>query len=147
MKIVIELPEEKYEWIKTNNPNADPNSIVGAVANGKPYDKVIEEVTELLENEWGYEGMKDDVARIMEDGVDCLDEDAKQASIPYTYNASQSEKLNNDWDTDEPQDPEEETDDTEPNEIIDQTDGIADPTYINGIVDSSDFGIFPWGNS
>ena len=44
-----------------------------------PYDKVIEEVTELLENEWGYEGMKDDVARIMEGGVDCLDEDAKQA--------------------------------------------------------------------
>jgi len=33
------------------------------------------------------------------------------------------------------------------NEIIDHTDGIVDPTYINGIVDSSDFGIFPWGNS
>lgn len=34
MKIVIDLSEEKYEWIKKNNPNADPNSIVGAVANG-----------------------------------------------------------------------------------------------------------------
>lgn len=60
---------------------------------------------------------------------------------------TQEEKLNNDWDTDEPQDPEEEPDDIEPTGIIDQTDGIADPTYINGIVDSSDFGIFPWGNS
>ena len=57
------------------------------------------------------------------------------------------EEPNTDWDTDEPQDSEEETDDTEPTGIIDQTDGIADPTYINGIVDSSDFGIFPWGNS
>ena len=34
MKIVIDIPEEKYEWIKKNNPNADINSIVGAVANG-----------------------------------------------------------------------------------------------------------------
>ena len=33
--------------------------------NGKSYDKVIDEVTELLENEWGYVGMRDDVARIM----------------------------------------------------------------------------------
>lgn len=63
---------------------------------------------------------------------------------------TQEDEPNTAWDTDEPQDPEEETeetDDTGSDEIFDQTDGIADPTYINGIVDSSDFGIFPWGNS
>ena len=27
------------------------------------------------------------------------------------------------------------------------SDGIADPTYIDGTVDCSDFGIFAWGNS
>lgn len=27
------------------------------------------------------------------------------------------------------------------------SDGIADPTYINGIVDCYDFGITPWGDS
>ncbi len=37
MKIIIDLPKEKYEWIKKNNPNAKPDSIVGAVANGIPY--------------------------------------------------------------------------------------------------------------
>ena len=51
MKILIEMAKEKYEWIKENNPHAKPDSIVGAVAYGVPYDKVIDEVTELLENE------------------------------------------------------------------------------------------------
>lgn len=91
MKILIEMAKEKYEWIKENNPNADPNSIVGAVAYGVPYDKVIDEVTELLENEWGYEGMRDDVAKIMEGDADCLDEDAKQASIPDSYQEPKGE--------------------------------------------------------
>jgi len=36
MKLVIDIPEEKYEWIKKNNPNVDINSIVGAIANGTP---------------------------------------------------------------------------------------------------------------
>lgn len=36
MKIIIDLPEEKYEWIKTHNPNIEADSIVGAVANGIP---------------------------------------------------------------------------------------------------------------
>ena len=39
MKLVIDISEEKYEWIKKNNPNADTNSIVGAVANGTPYEE------------------------------------------------------------------------------------------------------------
>lgn len=69
MKIVIDLPKEKFEWIKKNNPNADPNSIVGAVANGTPLylivDCKIDQITDLLETEWGYVGIREDVARIM----------------------------------------------------------------------------------
>ena len=54
----------------------------------------------------------------------------------------------NAWETDEPKETEEmpTTDNTLYN-VNDFNDGIADPTYINGIVDSSDFGIYPWGNS
>lgn len=40
MKLLIDLPEEKYEWIKKNNPNVDTNSIVGALANGTPIKTV-----------------------------------------------------------------------------------------------------------
>lgn len=109
MKLLIDIPEDKYEWINKNNPNADTNSIVGAIANGisvstegdlisredlireacvkfytTPYYKhildlinnaptvepklsneQIEKITRLLENEWGYEGMREDVARIL----------------------------------------------------------------------------------
>ena len=39
MKLIIDIPEDKYEWIKKNNPNADVNSIVGAIANGIPYEE------------------------------------------------------------------------------------------------------------
>lgn len=37
MKLVIDMPKEKYEWIKKNNLNVDANSIVGAIKNGIPY--------------------------------------------------------------------------------------------------------------
>ena len=36
MKLIIDIPEEKYEWVKKNNPNADTNSIVGVIINGTP---------------------------------------------------------------------------------------------------------------
>lgn len=39
MKLIIDIPEEKYEWVKKNNPNTDTNSIVGAIANGTPYEE------------------------------------------------------------------------------------------------------------
>lgn len=39
MKLVIDIPKEKYEWIKKNNLNVDANSIVGAIKNGIPYKK------------------------------------------------------------------------------------------------------------
>ena len=43
MKIVIKMAKEKYEWIKKNNPNADPNSIVGAITNGTPLPNITDE--------------------------------------------------------------------------------------------------------
>lgn len=39
MEIVIEMSEEKYEWIKENNPKADKNSIIGAIVYGTPLPK------------------------------------------------------------------------------------------------------------
>lgn len=39
MKLLIDMPKEKYEWIKTHNLNIDNDSIVGAVANGIPYEE------------------------------------------------------------------------------------------------------------
>lgn len=39
MKLIIEIPEEKYKWIKKNNPNADEKTIIGAIVNGTPYPK------------------------------------------------------------------------------------------------------------
>lgn len=39
MKLIIDIPKEKYEWIKAHNLNIDNGSIVGAVANGTPYEE------------------------------------------------------------------------------------------------------------
>ena len=36
IELVIKIPEEKYKWIKENNPKADKNSIVGVIVHGKP---------------------------------------------------------------------------------------------------------------
>ena len=53
MKVIIDVDEEKYEWIKKNNPNADTNSIVGAIANGKPYEDKWVPVSERLPDKDG----------------------------------------------------------------------------------------------
>lgn len=39
MKLIIDIPRKKYEWIKIHNQNIDDDSIVGAVANGMPYEE------------------------------------------------------------------------------------------------------------
>lgn len=53
-----------------------------------------------------------------------------------------------DWDIDDEIDDTDETINTSGTPIIyDHNNGIADPTYINGIIDCSDLGIYPWGNS
>lgn len=36
MKVLIDIPEEKYKWIKENNSKADRNSFVGAIVYGTP---------------------------------------------------------------------------------------------------------------
>jgi len=68
MKLVINIPDEAYKLLKSKSEL--DNIAESIIANGIPYDKVIDEVTELLENEWGYEGMKDDVSRIMKGGAE-----------------------------------------------------------------------------
>ena len=44
------MSEEKYKWIKENNPKADKNSIVGAIVHGIPLSKNItkEDIDKLL---------------------------------------------------------------------------------------------------
>lgn len=39
MKIVIDIPEEKYKWLKENIPKADKKSIVGVIVYGTPLPK------------------------------------------------------------------------------------------------------------
>ena len=65
MKLIIDIPEQVYEICKQMTYKGTARCAEWHIANGIPYDKVIDKVTELLENEWGYEGMRDDVSRIM----------------------------------------------------------------------------------
>ena len=77
MKLVIDIPEEDYRYIKElqslviarGTCKTIQREVINAIKNGTPYDEVIDEVTELLENEWGYEGMREDVAKIMRGDV------------------------------------------------------------------------------
>lgn len=69
MKLIIDVEKDYYEIIKHSVEHGQDYKPFEIIANGIPYDKVIDEVTELLENEWGYEGMKDDVSRIMKGGT------------------------------------------------------------------------------
>lgn len=39
IELVIKIPEEKYNWLKENNPKADKNSIVGVTVHGTPLPK------------------------------------------------------------------------------------------------------------
>lgn len=48
MKIVIDMEEEKYEWIKENNPQANPKSIVGSVAYGTPIGEYRDRLKEVF---------------------------------------------------------------------------------------------------
>ena len=79
MELIIKIDDDIAKGIRGENDcKVEPREIVrsfqatiaDAIVNGIPYDKVIDEVTELLENEWGYEGMRDDVSRIMKGGAE-----------------------------------------------------------------------------
>jgi len=63
MKIVIDIPNEAYELLK--NKQVLDNIAESIIANGIPYEDKIEEVIDLLETEWGYEGIREDVEKIM----------------------------------------------------------------------------------
>ena len=40
MKIVIDIPDEGYDWIKNGFPdNEDKEFLIKAIKNGKPYNK------------------------------------------------------------------------------------------------------------
>lgn len=71
MKLIIDIDEEILTLIKAHGHLKcdDIDNVRFALEYGTPYDKVIDEVTELLENEWGYEGMREDVSRIMRGGA------------------------------------------------------------------------------
>ena len=66
MELIIKIDDEVY---KTVQDGTYCGSLYEELKAARPYDKVIDEVTELLENEWGYEGIRDDVARIMKGGA------------------------------------------------------------------------------
>lgn len=72
MQVVIEIPEEKYKWIKENNSKADRNSIVGAIANGTPLTPDI--LASLLMEERIIGGLKQDVSYSKDiiDDVRCI---------------------------------------------------------------------------
>ena len=77
MKLIIDIPEETYRRIQAL-ANADyfEHDICGRsmkrIAKGTPYkekpqlsDEQLDKIADLLETEWGYEGIREDVARIM----------------------------------------------------------------------------------
>jgi hypothetical protein len=39
IELVIKISEEKYKWIKENNPKADKDSVVGVIVHGTPLPK------------------------------------------------------------------------------------------------------------
>lgn len=70
MKIVIDIPEENYEQIKRFTGATDYRITIGlyeAVQNGTPIPKGhgrivdMDKALEVIANEWGYEGIEDDM--------------------------------------------------------------------------------------
>ena len=67
MKIVIDIPERDYD-LACKYPNALIATYAHYIKNGTPYEDKIEQITDLLETEWGYEGIREDVSRILRGG-------------------------------------------------------------------------------
>jgi hypothetical protein len=63
MKIVIDIPNEEYERVIAGKWEGNP--LADYIEKGIPYEDKIEQITDLLETEWGYEGIKEDVEKIM----------------------------------------------------------------------------------
>ena len=72
MKLIIDIDDRLYTSIKDvfdlSNPYMSKNDkahILNAIKNGIPYEDKIKQITDLLETEWGYEGIREDVSRIL----------------------------------------------------------------------------------
>lgn len=109
MKLIIELKDETYKFLKEKIP------VIIARSGGKI---LTSEVYEAIKNGTPYNP-----------SGNCISDTNKWDKTSYEQEESEQ--------------PNDET----INNVCDFNDGIADPTYINGIVDCSDFGIYPWGNS
>lgn len=66
MKLIIDINDRLYNDIR----NCADVQIASheAIKNGIPYEDKIEQITDLLEIEWGYEGIREAVERIMRGG-------------------------------------------------------------------------------
>lgn len=64
------IPASDYDEGWNNAINTAIDEIVNApTVEGKLSDKQIEEIADLLETEWGYEGIREDVTRILKGGA------------------------------------------------------------------------------
>lgn len=63
MKVIIDIDDRLYNDIR----NCADVQIASheAIKNGIPYEDKIKQIADLLETEWGYEGIREDVERIM----------------------------------------------------------------------------------
>ena len=76
MKLIIDIPDDDYKFIKEvqlylsvrRSGKTIERNVINSIKNGIPYENKIEQITDLLESEWGYEGIREDVARIMRGG-------------------------------------------------------------------------------
>lgn len=90
MKLIIDIDKEKYEWIKKNNPNADTNSIVGAVADGTPYEERPQVADcENCQFKKFSEDLGEKLVNVMVDnGITDFDELAKRCGVSYLHQDS-----------------------------------------------------------
>ena len=72
------ISREALKKAITLNRNIDRNAVCDVLdvidnaptVEGKLSDKQIEKITDLLETEWGYEGIREDITRILKGGAE-----------------------------------------------------------------------------
>ena len=67
MKVIIDIPERDYD-LACKYPNALIATYAHYIKDGTPYDEKVEKIIDMLETEWGYEGIREDVSRILGGG-------------------------------------------------------------------------------
>ena len=76
MKLIIDINDKDYAFIQElahisigrGNCKIVQQNVINAIKFGTPYEDKIEQITDLLETEWGYEGIREDVSRILRGG-------------------------------------------------------------------------------